>query len=185
MRIISGSARGTRLESLEGENTRPTLDRIKESAFNIIQNKIQEADVLDVFSGSGALAIESLSRGAKFAVLNDNSFKAIEIIKNNLKKTHLEDKAKVIKNDYTTTLKNLGKDNKFDIIFIDPPYANDTATDAVKKIIEYELLKDNGIIILETDQEERDLKELENINVNTYDLRSYGRVKIIFLNRKG
>ena len=92
MRIISGIARGTRLETLEGNNTRPTLDRVKEALFNIIQNDVREAYVLDLFSGSGALGIEALSRGAKFCVLSDKSSDAIKIIKKNLEKTRIRGK---------------------------------------------------------------------------------------------
>lgn len=90
MRVISGKAKGIRLESLEGNNTRPTLDRVKEALFNIIQNQIVEASVLDLFAGSGALAIEALSRGAKEAVLCDRSIGAIRIIEKNLGKTRIK-----------------------------------------------------------------------------------------------
>ncbi len=90
MRVISGSARGTKLQTLEGDNTRPTLDRVKEALFNIIQNYVRDAYVLDLFSGSGALGIETLSRGAKYCVLCDESSDAIRIIKNNLEKTRLK-----------------------------------------------------------------------------------------------
>ena len=96
MRIISGLARGTKLYTLEGENTRPTLDRVKEPLFSIIQTEIKDSIVLDLFAGSGALGLEALSRGAKKAVLCDNSNKAIQIINKNLKDTRLEEKAKVI-----------------------------------------------------------------------------------------
>ena len=89
MRIISGKARGTKLYTLDGENTRPTLDRVKESLFNIIQNELFDSTVLDLFSGSGALAIESLSRGAKKAYLADNNIKAIEIIKKTVSKSKI------------------------------------------------------------------------------------------------
>lgn len=184
MRIISGTARGTNLETLEGNNTRPTLDRVKEALFNIIQCKVPEAKALDLFSGSGALGIEALSRGAAFCVMCDKEYEAIEIINKNLKKTHLEQKAKIIKNDYKKAL-NLLKGQKFDLIFIDPPYAKDLAVDSIKNIIELNLLADDGIIILETDDEKREIENLNKLNVNVYDLRKYGRVTLIFLNRKG
>lgn len=184
MRVISGTARGTNLETLEGNNTRPTLDRVKEALFNIIQNQIVDASVLDLFSGSGALGIESLSRGATFCVMCDKSYEAIGVINKNLKKTHLEQKAKIIKNDYKKAL-NLLQEQKFDLIFIDPPYAADIAVDSIKDIIELDLLTDDGIIILETDNEKREIENLNKLNVNVYDLRKYGRVTLIFLNRKG
>lgn len=183
MRVISGTAKGTCLESLEGNKTRPTLDRVKEALFNILQSDIRDAYVLDLFSGSGALGIEALSRGAKFCVMADKSSDAIKIITRNLQKTKLQEKAKIVKNDYIKTLNSLNQ--KFNLIFIDPPYAEDIAVNAIKHIIELELLAEDGIIILETDEEERELENLKKINVNVYDLRKYGRVKLIFLNRKG
>lgn len=185
MRVISGKAKGTHLESLEGEQTRPTLDRIKEAWFNIIQNEIIDAQVLDLFSGSGALGIEALSRGAKEAILCDQSTQAIRIIQKNLEKTELEQSAHVIKNDFRKSLIFLKDKYKFDLIFIDPPYADNMVQESVSKIIEYDLLNEKGIIMIETDEEEHILKSLEGINVNVYDLRKYGRVKLIFLNRKG
>lgn len=184
MRIISGKARGTKLYTLDGVNTRPTLDRVKESLFNIIQNDLLDADILDLFSGSGALALESLSRGAKQAVLCDNNIEAIKIIKKNIEKCHLEKDTNVVYADYKSCLKKINK--KFDIIFIDPPYKLDIAVKAINLIEEYNLLKEDGIIILETDEEERELTEIDNNkNINIKDLRRYGRVKLIFLNRKG
>lgn len=184
MRIISGKARGTKLYTLDGENTRPTLDRVKESLFNIIQNELIDSTVLDLFSGSGALAIESLSRGAKKAYLADNNIKAIEIIKKNVEKCHFKEKTEIIFKDYKKCLEQINE--KVDIIFIDPPYQKNIAIDAIKIILEKDILKDNSLIILETDDEERELKNLENINnIIVKDLRRYGRVKLFFLNRKG
>lgn len=183
MRIISGQARGTVLYTLDGDSTRPTLDRVKESLFNIIQSKIREAVVLDLFAGSGALGIESLSRGAKKVFLCDKSKQAINIIKKNLEKTKLTTNAIIINDDYKNAIKET-KD-KFDIIFIDPPYMENIAVKAVENIIENNLLTDEGLIILETDDEQREIQQLQKINVNVQDLRRYGRVKLIFLNRKG
>lgn len=141
MRIISGEARGTKLETLDGLDTRPTLDRVKEALFSIIQNKIYDANVLDLFSGSGALALESISRGAKLAYSCDSSRKAIEIIKQNVKKTHFENKVKIINKDYKKALEEL-KDIKFDIIFLDPPYKTNFGEIATKIIAENNLLSE-------------------------------------------
>ena len=182
MRIISGNARGTKLETLEGQDTRPTLDRVKEALFSIIQNYIYEAKVLDLFSGSGALALESLSRGASSAICCDSSKKAIEIIKQNTKKTHLEDKTKIINKDYKQCLNEL-ENIKFDIIFLDPPYKENYWISAIKIIMEKNLLTNDGIIVFETDREESELNEIENY-ASIKDLRRYGRVKLLFLNRK-
>ena len=182
MRVISGLARGTKLDSLEGLTTRPTLDRVKESMFNIIQNKIEDACVLDLFSGSGALAIEALSRGAKKAYLCDKSKDAVNIIKKNIERTHFNDSASIINKDYLKCLEEL-KDKKFDIIFLDPPYESNFAEIALKIIIKKDLLGQDGIVIFETDK--NDIKNIEELDINIYDLRKYGRVKLLFLNRKG
>lgn len=141
MRVLSGTARGTKLETLEGLDTRPTLDRVKEALFSIIQNYIYNAKVLDLFSGSGALAIESVSRGAKEAISCDISRKAFEIIKQNVKKTHFEEQIKIINKDYKKCLEEL-KNNKFDIIFLDPPYKTDFGIEATKIIMEKGILEE-------------------------------------------
>jgi 16S rRNA (guanine966-N2)-methyltransferase len=182
MRVISGSARGTVLHSIEDVKTRPTLDRVKESLFNIIQNDIRDAVILDLFSGSGAIAIEFLSRGAKEAYICDNSSKATEMINKNLEKTRLSQKAIVYKKDYIDCLNEV-KNVKFDIIFLDPPYKENLAIKAVEKINNMQLLKNEGIIIIETDEPERDIKQINDININykMYDLRKYGRASLIFL----
>ena len=184
MRIISGLARGTKLYTLEGENTRPTLDRIKEPLFSIIQTKIKDSIVLDLFSGSGALALEALSRGAKKAFLCDKSYAAIDIIKKNINKTHLEEKTKVLYMDYKKCLETINE--KIDLIFIDPPYKLDIAVKTVKLILEKELLAEDGVIIIETDDKQRELQQIKNIenNIKIINLRTYGRVTLIFLKKE-
>ena len=185
MRVISGTARGKKLNSLPGLDTRPTLDRVKEALFNIIQFDLKDKSILDLFSGSGALAIEALSRGAKEATLCDNSYKAIEVIKKNLADTKLEDKAEVINKDYIEALKHVSnKSKKFDFIFLDPPYKSKFIVNSLEQIIELDLLKKNGIIIAETDDKEKidEIKKLKKLEV--YDVRKYGIVLIIFI-RKG
>ena len=159
MRIISGSARGTNLYTLEGNDTRPTLDRVKESLFNILNKKIVDAYVLDLFSGSGAIGLECASRGAKKVVLCDNSKQAINIIKKNVDKTKLNNSIELIKGESISLLDNFEKE-RFDIIFIDPPYNSKLASEAVKKIFEKNLLSSEGIIIVETDELERIISEI-------------------------
>ena len=181
MRIISGKARGTKLNTLEGLNTRPTLDRVKEALFSMTQNEIYDAKVLDLFSGSGALGIESLSRGAKLAYLCDNSKKAIEIIKQNVKKTHFEEQSKIINKDYMKCLEDI-KDEKFNIIFLDPPYMSDYGIKAVKFITQNNMITKEGTIIFETDKKEEEyLSELEKY-ASVKGLRKYGRVTLVILN---
>ena len=180
MRIISGKARGTKLYTLEGTATRPTLDRVKESLFNIIQNDIEDSTILDLFSGSGAIGLEFLSRGAKKAVLCDNSKDAIKIIKQNVQKTHFEEKAEVYNMEFTKLIERLQK-QKFDIIYIDPPYDTDFIKISIEKIIEYKLINEKTKIIVETDDETRILKQIEKMDVEITDKRKYGRATIIFL----
>lgn len=183
MRVISGSARGIKLNTIESGETRPTLDRVKESLFNIIQDEIQEANVLDLFSGSGAIGIEFLSRGANKAYLCDKSPEAVQMIRKNLEKTRLIQSAVVMNKDYKKSLEELKKINeKFDIVFLDPPYEANLAIDATKKIMQLNLLKNQGKIIIETDQEDREKKELETLGIELSDCRKYGRVSLIFLN---
>lgn len=185
MRVISGTARGTKLESIDSIETRPTLDRVKESLFNIIQNKIEDSLVLDLFAGSGAIGIEFISRGCKKAYFCEKSHDAIKMINKNLIKTKFQNKSEIFEKDYIKCLELLETMNvKLDIIYIDPPYGQDLAGKAVEQIISLGLLEQNGIIVIETDEKERDLKEIENLQVEVYDLRKYGRAHLIFLNRK-
>ena len=180
MRIISGKARGTKLYTLDGTATRPTLDRVKESLFNIIQNDIEDSTVLDLFSGSGAIGLEFLSRGAKRAVLCDSSKDAIKIIKQNVQKTHFEEKVEIYNMEFTKLVERL-QNQKFDIIYIDPPYATDFIKISLEKIIEYKLVNENTKIIVETDDETRILNQIEKMDVEITDKRKYGRATIIFL----
>ncbi len=182
MRIIGGNSRGTKLYTLEGLNTRPTLDRVKESMFNILQNNIKDRIILDLFAGSGAIGLEFISRGAKKAFLCEKEKKAIDIINKNIQKMHVESKVKIAFMDYRKFLET--SNDKYDLIFLDPPYETDFISKSTELIIKKNLLNDDGIIIAETDQEERVIKELENIEIEIYDIRKYGRAKLIFM-RKG
>ncbi len=179
MRIISGKARGTKLYTLEGEVTRPTLDRVKEALFNIIQNEVNGSIFLDMFSGSGAIGLEAASRGAKKVFLCEKDKNAIEVIKKNIEKTHLE--VTLYETSYEKMLENL--DEKLDIIYIDPPYKTNLVYEAVNKLINLNLLKSDSLIIVETDEEERVEQALKNLNVKIIDKRKYGRVHLIFLNK--
>lgn len=153
MRIISGSARGIRLIAPEGLETRPTADRIKESLFNMIALDIPNANFLDLFSGSGAIGIEALSRGASHSTFIDNNKNAISSITQNLKKSKLEENATIINNDILNALKKLSdtnnKNNKFDIIFLDPPYNQGLTEPVLNLISQAKLLSGDGFIICE------------------------------------
>ena len=182
MRIISGKARGTKLYTLEGDTTRPTLDRVKESVFNIIQNEIKESIFLDLFAGSGAIGLEAASRGAKKVILCDKNKNAMSIIKRNIEKTHLEENTKTYLEDYETVLKTKIKE-KLDIIYIDPPYDSIFAINSLKIILEKELVTKDSIIIIETDRKKEIEEELKAINIKIVDERKYGKAEIIFIRK--
>lgn len=149
MRVISGSARGLKLAAPEGMGTRPTTDRVKESLFNIIQPYIPAEKVLDLFGGSGALGIEALSRGSEFCVFVDLDKKAIDIITHNVEKARLKECAEIIKTDVFSYLSCCGE--KFDVIFLDPPYNKGFLNKVFDKISEKKLLKEEGIIVVESE----------------------------------
>lgn len=187
MRIISGKARGTKLYSLEGENTRPTLDRIKEALFNIITSEIAESVVLDLFAGSGALGLECLSRGAEKVVFCDSSKEAITILEKNIEKTRMQEKSIIVQADFKKCL-NTQKET-FDIILIDPPYKTSFAKEAIVLILQNNKLNPNGLIVIETDELERVQKEIQleeklKEAIEIKSIREYGRVKLMFLERK-
>ena len=147
MRVITGKARGVALKTPDGMATRPTADRVKEAMFSIIQFDLPGATVLDLFGGTGQLGIEALSRDAKYAVFVDEREDACRLIRENLKRTKLEQSAQVIRSDYMAYLKNCCA--KFDIILLDPPYAEVFLENALKLITEIDILQTGGIIVTE------------------------------------
>lgn len=185
MRVISGKARGKKLLSQQGLNTRPTLDRVKESLFNILQPRIENAKILDLFAGSGALGIEALSRGAEFAVFCDDNDSAYKIIKKNIEGARVTEQADVLNEDYAIVLKQLqNKKSEFDIIFLDPPYRTDFALNSLKIILEYKLLANEGIVIIETDDKNLKEKILNIDGIEIFDERKYGKVILIFIRKE-
>lgn len=147
MRVITGSARGVRLKTPDGLKTRPTADRVKEALFSVIQFEVQGARFLDLFAGTGQMGIEALSRGAQSAVFVDEWKNACNLVRENLQLTKLADKAKVVNLDYLSYLKTCRE--TFDIVFLDPPYAEIFLENALNKISEIDILSDRGIIICE------------------------------------
>lgn len=183
MRIISGTAKGTKLYTLDGLTTRPTLDRVKESLFNIIYDKIEDSVVLDLFSGSGAIGLEFASRGARKVYLCDKSKEACKIIEKNIEKTHLAEKVELFNTDFLNTIKKL-ENKKVDIVYLDPPYKTDFIEMAIKELIKTDILEENTIIIAETDEKDRIIKNIEEIKeIQIIDQRKYGRANILFLKR--
>lgn len=177
MRIIAGKFRGRKLQEFDVETTRPTLDRIKEPLFSILMPYMENASVLDLFSGTGNLAIEAVSRGAKFAWLNDINKRALKVIIGNVRLTGCENCVKITGKDYIKCLKQIHEEEvKFDVIFLDPPYMMNCEQKLLELIVEYNILNKDGIIVLESDKR----KEIE-INIpelNLEDERTYGRVII-------
>ena len=147
MRVITGKARGVALKTPEGLTTRPTADRVKEALFSIINFDIPDAEVLDLFGGTGQLGIEALSRGAKRAVFVDAGDAACKLIRENLRRTKLEGQGSVVRSDYLQYLSRCRE--KFSIVFLDPPYAEEFLENSLKKLSEIDILQSNGIIVCE------------------------------------
>lgn len=151
MRIITGSARGTKLDTLEGETTRPTTDKVKEAVFSMIQFDIEGRAVLDLFAGSGQLALEALSRGAARATLIDQSRDAVAIITANAKKTHLYEKCRISTADYTSFIRGAAGRDKYDIVFLDPPYNSGLLSASLNALSNADILNTGAYIICESD----------------------------------
>ena len=149
MKIISGKYKGRVLKGFDITGTRPTMDRVKESLFGTIQSYVPGSVVLDLFAGSGNLGIEALSEGASFAYLVDSNSKAIKVVKENINNIGITD-IEVIHSDYKEALKSFN--NKFDLIFLDPPYNTDYIEKSIKLIEDNNLLNDDGIIVCESDE---------------------------------
>ena len=147
MRIISGEARGRTLFAPAGDQTRPTSDKIRGSLFNILNGRVEDAEVLDLFGGTGQLGIEALSRGAKSAVFVDAREEACRLIRENLKRTRLQEDATVVRSDYMDYLNRCRE--QFNIIFLDPPYAEVFLENSLNRITEIDILLSGGIIVAE------------------------------------
>lgn len=178
MKIISGIYKGRKIEGHDIDGTRPTMERVKESLFAIIQNNIPESIVLDLFSGSGNLAIEALSQGSKYAYLVDSNKKATNYIRKNLQNIRIEN-AEVINMDYKKALEHLAKKNvKLDLIFLDPPYKTNYIEESIKLIEKYQLLNEDGLIICENDSLDRIIYSNKFTSVKE---RKYGDKWVVIL----
>lgn len=179
MRVISGSARGLKLISPNGLNTRPTTDRIKESLFNMIAYDLADVDFLDLFSGTGSIGIEALSRGATHSVFVDNSKDSIDIINLNLEKARFLEKATVYNSEAITAIRRLQNEMKqFDIIFMDPPYDKGIVQQTLNEIVSCNILKKNGFIICEQSIKEDD-PYVEKLEI--FKEKKYKTTKMVFL----
>ena len=174
MRIITGKARGTKLQTLAGEATRPTAERTKEAIFSMINFDIAGARVLDLFAGSGQLGLEALSRGAKSAVLNDSSREAAAIIRANAEKTRLVDDCEILSTDWQPVLRRFSGREKFNLVFLDPPYAGGFLPKVLAKMIEWDLLSDGAVIVCESAAEE-DVFGGNEVLKNQFNVRRVAR----------
>jgi len=166
MRVISGLLKGRNIKGFDIEGTRPTMDRVKESMFATIQNNLKDSVCLDLFCGSGNLGIEAISNGSRLCYFVDNNPKAIKVVEENIKNLNIKSNTKILNFDYKKSLKYFNENNiKFDLIFVDPPYDYHVIEKIIKYVSEFDLLTDNGLLILEFEKE--NLEE------------SYGNLKLI------
>lgn len=177
MRVISGKVRGLKLNSPEGMDTRPTLDRVKEAVFSMLTPLLSDAVVLDLFAGSGALGIESISRGASKAYFIDNSQSAFDCLKRNISAAKFE-KVSILKRMSADDFLN-SCDKKFDIIFLDPPYSQNLYAKTLQTIADRKLLSENGVIVAEWDYEIGFTNNNQQFEV--FKEKKYGRVGITVL----
>ncbi len=182
MRVIAGTARRLRLVTPEGNDTRPTQDRIKETLFNMIQNQVPGAVFIDLFAGSGGIGIEALSRGAVRAVFVENNVNAYKCILENLKTTHFEEQATVLKQDVVLGLRSI-KEKETDIIFIDPPYHGELYERTLSQLSEMNYVTANTMIIVEADLN-LDFSFAENYGFEVRREKEYKTNKHVFLYRK-
>ncbi|MDF2635353.1 MAG: methyltransferase [Pelosinus sp.] len=180
MRIITGSAKGIKLDAPRGLGTRPTTDRVKESVFNILGDIVIDAHVLDIFAGTGNLGLEALSRGAIEAVFIDNSIDSITIIKENARRTRLIEQTEIYKNDVIRALDRFVETSRsFDLIFCDPPYNKGLVEIVLKKIENTSLLKPQGILVIEHSKHEKITDQWSNLQLRRVE--KYGETLISFL----
>lgn len=181
MRVISGKLKGRNIEGFNILGTRPTMDRVKESIFSMIQNYINDAVVLDLFSGSGNYGIEAISNGAKLAYFNDHNIKCVNVIKENLTNMKVLDQGIITNYDYKKALNYYKEKNiKFDLVFLDPPYKKHIINDILNYLIENELLNNKALVICEFMEKEEYISE----KIALYKEKTYGE-KIVFIYKYG
>ncbi len=181
MRIIAGLAKGRRIITPEGMDTRPTSDRVKESIFGILHFKLPGTRVLDLFAGSGNLGLESLSRGASSCVFIDKDGRAVQSISQNVKNLGFEGKGEIVQADFAQAIRRLRERNmQFDFIFMDPPYAAGVLQEAVKLVLENSLLCEEGIIIAEHAAGQG---KIDTSSSEIFDVRTYGSTQVSFIRK--
>lgn len=180
MRVIAGTAKRVQLDTVEGLETRPTTDRIKETLFNMIQPHMADTTFLDLFAGSGAIGIEALSRGAKRAVFAEMNIKAVACIKKNLLRTKLDTRAEVLRVDAASAVNRLSGKERFDYIFMDPPYNMDLERSVLEAISVGDVLSDDGLIIIEAAMD-TDFSYIEGLGFGIIKEKEYRTNKHVFI----
>lgn len=181
MRIISGSARGRRLKELQGMDTRPTTDKVKESIFNIIQFELEGRKVLDLFGGTGQLGLEALSRGSVHCTFVDQRRDAAALIRDNIKSCGFQEQTLVVQGDSLSFLASCRE--KFDVIFLDPPYQTDLLEKSMEAIAKFDILREHGIMVCES-AADKVLPALEAPYEQGREYR-YGKIKLTICHRSG
>lgn len=184
MRVIAGSARSMPLKTIKGMDTRPTTDKTKETLFNILQSDVPDCRFLDLFSGSGGIAIEALSRGAAYAVLVEQNARAVQCIRENLVFTGTDDRAEVRRCDVLTALRQMEGQKPFDIIFMDPPYDQELEQRVLEYLADSTLADEYTVIVVEASSK-TDLSWLEKMGYHAYKYRRYKMNQHVFLQKKG
>ena len=184
MRVIAGSARRITLKTLDGMDTRPTTDRIKETLFNMIAPYLYDCIFLDLFAGSGGIGIEALSRGAMEAVFVEKNPKAMACVKDNLKRTHLESKGMTMSMDVMTALYKLEGEKQFDYIFMDPPYGHEFERRVLEYLSDSSLLAEDGVIIVEASKN-TEFDYVEDLGFSIIKTKEYKTNKHVFIESAG
>lgn len=185
MRIIAGTARSLPLKSLEGRNTRPTMDRIKETLFNILQSDIAESSFLDLFAGSGQIGLEALSRGARCAVFVENNKKACACITDNIQFTRMEERSRLLAMDVLSALHFLEREGRerFDYIFMDPPYRSGMEQEVLSHLASSALLNEDTVVIIEAALE-TDVSYMQQLGFEVVREKTYKTNKHIFVSKE-
>jgi 16S rRNA (guanine966-N2)-methyltransferase len=184
MRVIAGDLKGRSINAVKGDHTRPTTDKIKENVFNIMGQFFDGGRVLDLFAGSGNLGIEALSRGMESAIFIDVNVNAIKIIKENIASLKLQNRTEVYRNDAFKGLNILAKKrNKFDMIFLDPPYGKISITELLEMIVENDLLNDDGLVMCEYGQGMHVAYDASILKEIRHEV--YGTIEILILEKVG
>ena len=165
LRIITGTAKGKKLKTLEGEATRPTSERIKEAVFSSIQFDIENRRVLDLFAGSGQMGLEALSRGAGSVMFIDLAREAIDVVKDNAKTVGFFDRCRYLASDWRNYIRKASGRDKYDLVFIDPPYANECCAEAVRRLVDADMLAAGAIVVTESGTENLSPEEFSDFEI--------------------